>query len=215
MKKIVKLLTAIGILSLLISFVACDIPTESELLGNVDKTVNNDTNVKEPGTVSGDGSLWSMLDGADMQMWSDETGLTAELEETSEGLKITVIGNKNWWGMCFCNNAATDVNAGAVTFDMSKIAEIKFEAKASENASMWVSQSNAQAQVTNQKRIELTTQFATKTFTLSNPGSKDYGVLDIGGGDLSTTVKKDLVIVIKNIKFFDSNGNETVPSRNE
>ena len=161
------------------------------------------------------GGLWSMLDGADMQMWSDPSGLTAELEETSEGLKITVIGNENWWGMCFCNNAATDVAAGAVTFDMSKITKITFEAKASENASMWVSQSNAQAKVTNQKKIDLTTQFETKTFTLSNPGTKDYGVLDIGGGDLSTTVKKDLIIVIKNIKFFDANGNETVPSRNE
>ena len=80
---------------------------------------------------------------------------------------------------------------------------------------MWVSQSNAQAKVTNQKKIDLTTQFETKTFTLSNPGTKDYGVLDIGGGDLSTTVKKDLIIVIKNIKFFNANGNETFPSRNE
>ncbi len=215
MKRIVKLLTTIGILSLLFSFVACDIPTESELLGNVDKAVDKETNVKDPGNVSGDGPLWSMLDGADMQMWSDPSGLTAELEETSEGLKITVIGNENWWGMCFCNNAATDVAAGAVTFDMSKITKITFEAKASENASMWVSQSNSQAKVTNQKKIDLTTQFETKTFTLSNPGTKDYGVLDIGGGDLSTTVKKDLIIVIKNIKFFDANGNETVPSRNE
>lgn len=214
MKKLVKLLAAIGTLSLLFSFAACDIPTESELLGNNNKIIVEDPNVKTPGEVS-NGGLWSMLDGADMQMWSDPSGLTAELEETSEGLKITVIGNENWWGMCFCNNAATDVAAGAVTFDMSKITKITFEAKASENASMWVSQSNAQAKVTNQKKIDLTTQFETKTFTLSNPGTKDYGVLDIGGGDLSTTVKKDLIIVIKNIKFFDANGNETVPSRNE
>ena len=213
MKKLVKLLAAIGTLSLLFSFAACDIPTESELLGNNNKIIEKDPNVKTPGEVS-NGGLWSMLDGADMQVWRGDTDLTATLEETDEGLDIT-IGTQGWWGMCFCNSASVGVGPDAVTFDMSKIKKITFVAKASEDATMWVSQSDSAAKAANQVKINLTKSYATKEFVLKNPSTKDYGVLDIGGGDLGTTTKTDVIISIKNIKLFDANGNETVASRNE
>ena len=209
MKKIVKLVTTLGILSLLFSFASCDLPTESELLGGNNKIINRDDPViDDPG--SGSSTLWSRFDGADMQVW----GNTATLTETEEGLNIES-GNAGWWGMCFCNSTGVGAGSDAVTFDMSKIKKITFEAKASENATMWASQSDATATVTNQTKINLSTSYATKEFVLRNPGTKDYGVLDIGGGDLDTTTKSDVVISIKNIKFLDANGNETVPTRNE
>ena len=156
-------------------------------------------------------SLWSMFDGADMQVWEK----TADLEETDEGLDIT-IGSSGWWGMCFCNSASTGVDSpDCVTFDMSKVAKITFEAKASKKASMWVSQSDAESKAVNQTKISLSTSYATKTFNLKNPGKKDYGVLDIGGGDLNTTTESDVVISIKNIKFLDASGTEIVPTRNK
>jgi len=57
MKKLVKLLAAIGTLSLLFSFAACDIPTESELLGNNNKIIEKDPSVKTPGEVSNGGPM--------------------------------------------------------------------------------------------------------------------------------------------------------------
>ena len=209
MKKLVKLFAAIGTLSLLFSFVACDIPTESELIGNRDKTIPIDPVVTNPTTGSNSG-LWSKFDGADMQVWEN----TATLTETDEGLDIT-IGTQGWWGMCFCNSAGVGAGPDAVTFDMSKIKKITFDAKASEDASMWVSQSDSASNTANKVKINLTKSYGTKEFVLKNPSANDYGVLDIGGGDLGTTTKTDVVISIKNIKFFDTNGNETFPTRNE
>lgn len=238
MKKMLKLFAAFAMISLVISFAGCDLETEDELLETVAENPATPGNTGSNGTGSsgtgsnnntggtgtgGSGSntensgssstspLWSLFDGADMQVWEG----TAMLEETDDGLEIT-IGSAGWWGMCFCNAAAVGPAASdCVTFDMSNIAKITFEAKASEKASIWASQSNAESKPTNQTKIDLTTSYETKTFTLKNPGKKDYGVLDIGGGDLGTTTKSDVVVYIKNIKFFNASGAETVPARNE
>lgn len=234
MKKMLKLFAAFAMISLAVSFAGCSMDTEDELLDSTEKTSGKETTSnagsketsggndsgKETETETNTGSdssenesssLWSMFDGADMQVWEK----TATLEETDEGLDIT-IGSAGWWGMCFCNSASTGADSeDCVTFDMSKVKTITFEAKASKKASIWVSQSDAQSKPANQTKINLTTSFETKTFTLKNPGKKDYGVLDIGGGDLNTTTESDVVISIKNIKFLDSNGKEIVPTRNE
>ncbi len=211
MLKIEKLLIAVGIISMILSFTGCGLKTEAELLNGGKGTGLT------PGSNTGSSSpIWSKFDGADMQVWNDEATKkpTALLEEKSDCLAITIKAF-GWWGMCFCNNASTGPGAGCTTFDMSNVKKITFEAKASENASMWVSQSNSAAQPTNQKKIELSTSYEEKTYVLNNPGKTDYGVLDLGGGDLNTTTKSDVVISIKNIKFFDANDVETIPARNE
>ena len=206
MKKMLKIFAAFAMFATAISFASCDMATEEELL-----------NKKTTGGGGESGSiLWSSFDGAAMQVWQETptSPLTADLAETEEGLEIT-IGDQGWWGMCFCNDAAVAWDADPVTFDMSKVKTITFEAKASKNGSMWVSQSDEKSKVTNQTKVTLSTEFETKTFNLSNPGTKDYGVLDLGGGDLDTTIESDVVITVKNIKFLDAEGTETVPSRNE
>lgn len=229
MKKMFKLFATFAMISLVTSFAGCDLASEDELLNATpEKTTGTipqdagstgESGSSESGGASGaevssgisTSPLWSMFDGADMQVWEG----TAMLEETDESLEIT-IGSAGWWGMCFCNAASVGAKSSdCVTFDMSKITKITFEAKASEKATMWVSQSDAESKPQNQTKINLTTSFETKSFTLKNPGTKDYGVLDIGGGDLGTTTKSDVVISIKNIKFLDANGTETVPTRNE
>jgi len=219
MKKSLRLLAALGMLSMLISLVACDMPTEDQLLGATTKEG------EEAGSSSGDSKdsasstgtkspLWSKFEGADMQVWVIEgtTTTTADVSPKSDCIEIA-IKSAGWWGMCFCNDKAVAANAGAVTFNMSQVKTITFEAKASETASMWVAQMPTAP--TNQQRVELSTEFAEKSYSLVNPGSNDYGVLSIGGGDLNTTVKTGVKISIKNIKFLDANGNEIVPSRNE
>ena len=230
MKKMFKLFTVMAMFSLVISLAGCNMDTEDDLLENTGKTGVGMTNgsgskgTGSSGNSSGSGEtgggsedpLWYSFEGADMQVWKDEWThvATADLVPQSEWLDI-IIGESGWWGMCFCNDASVGAGAAAVTFDMTKVKKIEFEAKASKKASIWVSQSNNESKPTNQTKIELGTEFAKKTFTLKNPGKNDYGVLDIGGGDLQTTTESDVVISIKNIKFLDANENECNPTRNE
>lgn len=204
MKKLKKVLAVLALAAFAASFTACFIPTEEELLAGAGK---------DSGTRGG---LWSLFDGTDIQVWGSN-GNTADAKSTATGLDITIKAPEGWWGLCFCNDAKLSASSsGVITFDMSKVAKITFDAKASvSGASIWVSQSDNSAQPINQTKIELSDAFETKTFVLQNPGKNDYGVLDIGGGDLGTTVTKDVVISVKNIKFLDSKNKEIVPTRNE
>lgn len=206
MKKIVKLLTALGLVSLMVSFAGCGLKTEAELLNGTTRG----------GEENGGGSspLWSSFEGADMQVWVIEgtTTTTADVAQQADCIEIT-IKDGNWWGMCFCNDKAVAANQNPVTFDMSQVKTITFEAKASETASMWVSQ--MPVDTANQQRVELSTAFEEKTFTLVNPSRRDYGVLAMGGGALNTTGTQGVKIYIKNIKFLNEAGAEIAPSRNE
>lgn len=210
MKKSLRLLAALGMLSMLISVVACDMPTEEQLLGATTKEGEDaGASSGESSNSSGSNSsspIWSKFEGADMQIWVD----TATLTPTADCLEIKV-KNSEWWGMCFCNKADVGADEGAVTFNMSGISTITFDAKASSPVTIWVAQSDAVAEKQNVKNVSLTTTFETKTYTLQNPGNRDYGVLDIGGDNNPFGT----IISIKNIKFLDAAGNETVPSRNE
>ena len=216
MKKIVRLIAALGLISMVIAFAGCDMATEEDLLESTETEggtggKDNPENPATPGTGNSNSPLWVSFDGADMQVWDK----TVKLTETKDGLEIK-IGSLGWWGMCFCNKSDVGAeNPECVTFDMSKVAKISFEAKASETAAMWISQSDANSIPQNEKVINLSTSFETKIYELSNPGTKDYGLFDIGGKkENNTTYKTNVVITIKNIKFLDSNGNETIPQRN-
>ncbi len=203
MKKMLKLFTAFTMLFLMLSIAGCSLATEDELLARVGRSGG-----------SGGSALWSRFEGADMQVWVVEgtTTTTADVAERPDCIDIT-IKTAGWWGMCFCNDKAVSASQNPVTFDMSRVHTITFDAKASQTASMWVSQ--IPSNTANQRKIDLTTDFASKTFTLQNPGNRDYGVLAMGGGDLDTTTTTGVVISIKNIKFLDANGTEIVPTRNE
>ena len=221
MKKKLRLLAAVGMLSMLISFVACDMQTEDQLLGTTATKEGEEKGNSSGGSKGSSGKkspLWSKFDGADMQVWvtEGEKKPTATLAEKSDCLEIK-IGREGWWGMCFCNKADIGVaSPDCVTFNMSNIAKITFEAKASESASMLAAQSDNNSDPQNKTKIDLSTEFEEKEYNLSNPGSRDYGVLVfIGEPNSGTTTKTNVVISVKNIKFFDANGNETAPSRNE
>lgn len=216
MKKSLKLLAALGMLSMLISVVACDMPTEEQLLGATTKEGEEASSSSGESTnSSGSNSsspIWSKFDGADMQVWED----TVSLSPTADGLEIK-IGSKGWWGMCFCNKADVDkLSPDCVTFDMSKVKKITFLAKASKEASMWIAQSNENATDVNHKLLNISTEFEEKTYELQSPGTHDYGLFDLGANDaVGGTKESKVVFTIKNIKFLDANGNEIVPSRNE
>lgn len=232
MKKMLKIITALAMISLAISFAGCSMDTEEELINASPSTgktggagLNNGSGnqVSTGGNNSGasddsddEGALWASFEGASMQIWRAEYApynSTADLEETDDGLAITVL-DEGWWGMCFCNDASVGANDSPVTFDMSKVAKITFEAKASKKGSMWISQSPRDSKPYNKQQISLSTKFESKSYTLKNPGTDCYGLFDLGGEDGNITAS-DSVITIRNIKFLDANGNDCNPSRNE
>ena len=212
MKKLIKGFATITSLFCLLSLVSCNMATEDELLATVGKTKKDNINTTIPtNSSSGESSaLWSKFDGADMQVWEK----TATLTETAEGLDIE-IGSVGWWGMCFCNAAGVGPNDNPVTFDMSKVKKITFEAKASETASVLIAQSNSKAEDVNHKTIDLSTDYKTKTYELKSPEKNAYGLFDLLANSKGGTAKTGIVISIKNIKFIDAAENETVPTRNE
>ncbi len=212
MKKIVKLIAALGMLAMAFSFVGCDMATEDELNGVVEGGNTGGTGGNKGNGTAASTPLWSMFEGADLQVWEK----TADLTPTKEGLEIK-IGSLGWWGVGFCNAAGVGPSAGdVVTFDMSEVASISFEAKASENASMWVSCFDQSAGTPNPKVVNISTSYETKTVAISGNGRNDYGVLTIGGNnETGTTVKTGVRITIKNVKFLNSAGTEITPKRNK
>jgi hypothetical protein len=198
MKKKLTVITACSLLFAITMFSGCAADTSADTGGS-------------GGSGTSSSVLWSKFDGADLQIWSNT--FTAESSDT-DGMVFTV-GSSGWWGGCFCNNAA-DAVGSATTFDMSDIAKITFDVKGSAAGSFWVSCSNSSAAVTGQTAIALTTDWVNKTFSCASyVSSTDYGVLDVGGGDLGTTSTSGYKVYIKNIAFWDASGNEIVPARSE
>jgi hypothetical protein len=208
MKKIMKVAFAAAALGAALVFAGCA------------GSASADTTDSGSGTGTGTGSgttdttgLWSKFDGADCQIW----GSTFTAAESGDGSGwIFTVGSAGWWGGCFCNSGSVaPTDTGVITFDMSKVAKISFDVKGSAVGSFWASTSDAAAKTANQTAIPLTTDWVNKSFTVSGTSAKDYGVLDIGGGDLSTTTTAGYEVYIKNIAFWDASGNEIVPTRNE
>lgn len=220
MKRSNFIIVFLTMIMMLMSFISCE-PTVNNQpdLGDSDTTpdVVTPDDVDDPDDADDEDNtpisdnadpLWSSFEGADIQIWSGT--FTAESDST-DGLKITV-GSAGWWGGAFCDKA----DGSGLYFDMSKVAKITFDAKSSKIGSMWVSSSNNKAEVTGQTKIDLSTEWETKVFDCSaSVSSNDFAVLDIGGGDLATTVDAGFVIYLKDITFWDSDNKEIVPTRNE
>jgi hypothetical protein len=196
LKNVAKIV-GIGCMVIAISaFVACSSAADSS--GSDDDT---------DGTSSTSSALWSSFEGCDIQIWY---GFTADT--SNDYLEMTVGDDVTWWGGAFVNDAsATD----AITFDMSDVAEITFSAKGSDTGSFWISHENSSGTLSNQTAISLSTDWESCTYTCNGVTSTDLAVFAFGGGDLSTTVTEGYVVSIKNIAFWDAEGNEIVPTRNE
>lgn len=192
--------------------------TPADGSGGTDTTVGTDDSGAPTGDTNGGGTttatdkLWKTFEGADLQIWPNGDSFTAD--DTKGYLEVT-IGSLGWWGGCYCDSKSGKVGtAGYVSFDMSKVAKITFDAKGSATGSFWVSQSDKDSKTANQVAVSLTTDWVAQTYTTSGTSSTDYGVLDIGGGDKATTTTAGYKVYIRNIAFYDASGAEIVPTRN-
>ncbi len=207
MKKLTKIFCAAGLALLAFAFTSC-----------ADAIVNDGSNVRSYINSSNSGASggaipFSKFEGCDLQIWSN----TFTAATTTEGLVITV-GSVGWWGGAFVNNGAVGpTDSGVVTYDMSNVSKITFEAKISSEGDIWISTSDstASAGADKGKTFTLTTEWPESPYEFkisdgtNKVSTKDYGVLAVGGANVSGTT-----ITLKNIAFYDSDGNEIVPGVN-
>lgn len=220
MKKLMKLLAAIGTLSLLFSFVACDIPTESELLGikpgnekipsldtSKDNTqTSNDNTSDDVSTSDTIGDSWGALfantdhNPIDLQVWQ---GFDAEFD-SENGMKAEIIGTK-WFGGAIVQSSGAKV-ADSIYYDMSSVKKMTFKVKASQNMTIWAGYSNQNNNDSLIKQnINVTTSW--QTVTVSGSGVQRAWAIFAFGSDGASD---GALLSFKDITYFDSNNNSVV-----
>lgn len=220
MKKLVKLLAAIGTLSLLFSFAACDIPTESELLGitpgnekipsldtSKDNTqTSNDNSSDDVSTSDTIGDSWGTLfattehNPIDLQVWQ---GFDSEFD-SEYGMKSEIIGGA-WFGGAIVQNSGAKP-AESLYYDMSSVKKMTFKVKASENMTIWAGYSNQnKTDSLIKQNINVTTSW--QEITVSGAGvQKAWAIFAFGSDGASD----GSWLAFKDITYLDSNNKSVV-----
>ena len=220
MKKLVKLLAAIGALSLLFSFAACDIPTESELLGitpgnekipsldtSKDNTqTSNDNSSDDVSTSDTIGDSWGTLfattehNPIDLQVWQ---GFDSEFD-SEYGMKSEIIGGA-WFGGAIVQNSGAKP-AESLYYDMSSVKKMTFKVKASENMTIWAGYSNQNKTDSLIKQpINVTTSW--QEITVSGAGvQKAWAIFAFGSDGASD----GSWLAFKDITYLDSSNKSVV-----
>ncbi len=220
MKKLVKLLAAIGTLSLLFSFAACDIPTESELLGitpgnekipsldtSKDNTqTSNDNSSDDVSTSDTIGDSWGSLfattehNPIDLQVWQ---GFDSEFD-SEYGMKSEIIGGA-WFGGAIVQNSGAKP-AESLYYDMSSVKKMTFKVKASENMTIWAGYSNQnKTDSLIKQNINVTTSW--QEITVSGAGvQKAWAIFAFGSDGASD----GSWLAFKDITYLDSSNKSVV-----
>ncbi len=220
MKKLVKLLAAIGTLSLLFSFAACDIPTESELLGitpgnekipsldtSKDNTqTSNDNSSDDVSTSDTIGDSWGTLfattehNPIDLQVWQ---GFDSEFD-SEYGMKSEIIGGA-WFGGAIVQNSGAKP-AESLYYDMSSVKKMTFKVKASENMTIWAGYSNQnKTDSLIKQNINVTTSW--QEITVSGAGvQKAWAIFAFGSDGASG----GSWLAFKDITYLDSSNKSVV-----
>ena len=220
MKKLMKLLAAIGTLSLLFSFAACDIPTESELLGitpgnekipsldtSKDNTqTSNDNSSDDVSTSDTIGDSWGTLfattehNPIDLQVWQ---GFDSEFD-SEYGMKSEIIGGA-WFGGAIVQNSGAKP-AESLYYDMSSVKKMTFKVKASENMTIWAGYSNQnKTDSLIKQNINVTTSW--QEITVSGAGvQKAWAIFAFGSDGASD----GSWLAFKDITYLDSNNKSVV-----
>lgn len=220
MKKLVKLLAAIGTLSLLFSFAACDIPTESELLGitpgnekspsldtSKDNTqTSNDNSSDDVSTSDTIGDSWGTLfattehNPIDLQVWQ---GFDSEFD-SEYGMKSEIIGGA-WFGGAIVQNSGAKP-AESLYYDMSSVKKMTFKVKASENMTIWAGYSNQnKTDSLIKQNINVTTSW--QTITVTGAGVQRAWAIFAFGSDGASDGSW---LAFKDITYLDSSNKSVV-----
>lgn len=209
MKKVLKLIAALGMISLMLSFVSCNLLTEAELIARNSETpgsVGSGTGGSGSGSGSGSsdtiGTSWGALfastehNSVDLQVWQ---GFDAEFD-SEYGMKATVIGSQWFGGAIVQNSGPTPANS--IYYDMSSVAKVTFKVKASKGMTIWAGYSNQnQTDSFVKQNINVTTDW--QTITVTSPGVAKAWSIFAFGSDGSTN---GAWVAFKDVTYFDASG---------
>ncbi|BDC92370.1 hypothetical protein SAMN04487977_102234 [Treponema bryantii] len=204
MKKIEKIMIAVGMISMLLSFTGCDLLTEAELKG---RNANNPTipgvnngNPGNSGTSDTIGDSWGALfsdrthNPIDLQVWQ---GFDASYD-SENGMKCVVIPGAWFGGAIVQDNAASPKDC--IYYDMSKVSKVTFKVKASNNMTIWAGYSNQNKNDSLVKQnINVTTSW--QTITLTQKGVSNAWAIFAFGSD---GVSSEEWLAFKDVTYFDS-----------
>lgn len=208
MKKVLKVIAALGMISLVGSFVSCNLLTEAELIAR-----NNEIpGPNNGGPTTGDdtiGNAWGALfsntkhNPIDLQVWQN---FAATYDDNGMNVKYTATeGAKgDWFGGAIVQNMKAAV-ATSVYYDMSSVAKITFKVKATASMPIWVGYSNQnQTDSFIKQNINVATDW--QTITITSPGvSKAWAIFGFGS-DNPGNVLQNATLYFKDVTYLDSNG---------
>lgn len=208
MKKVLKVIAALGMISLMGSFVSCNLLTEAELIAR-----NNE--IPDPnngGPTTGDdtiGNAWGALfsntnhSPIDLQVWQNFTG-TYDDNGMNVNFKSTEGADGVWFGGAIVQNMGAAV-ANSVYYDMSSVAKITFKVRATASMPIWVGYSNQnQTDSFIKQNINVATDW--QTITITSPGvSKAWSIFAFGS-DNPGNILQNATLYFKDVTYLNSNG---------
>ena len=152
-----------------------------------------------------DAKLFKTFPGCGVQIWQDEWNDHNMTFSIDYGSGTITVGSVGWWGGAFGSYDNGKANGG--TFNLSKLAEIRFDAKASTYGTVYFNVDDK-----NKNEIDIPTEFMHYSVPVKKASAKATNLFIIGGvrdlNDPGTT------ITLKNISFYDAKGNEIIPQYN-
>jgi len=149
--------------------------------------------------------LFKSFGGCGIQIWQDEWNdhdVTFAIDYKSGTITVGSVG---WWGGAFGSYDNGVDNGGR--FDLSKLAEIRFDAKASTYGTIYFNVDN-----NNKNEVDIPSEYMTYSIPVKKASAKAANLFVIGGvRDLSDP---GTTITLKNIAFYDAKGNEIIPQYN-
>lgn len=143
--------------------------------------------------------------GCGIQIWQDEWNdhdMTFSIDYKSGTITVGSVG---WWGGAVGSYDNGVDNGG--TFDLSKVAEIRFDAKASTYGTIYFN-----VDKNNKNELDIATEYMTYSIPVKKASAKATNLFVIGGvRDLSDP---GTTLTFKNIAFYDAKGNEIIPQYN-
>lgn len=208
MKKVLKVIAALGMISLMGSFVSCNLLTEAELIARNNETPGSNNG----GSTTGDdtiGNAWGALfsntnhSPIDLQVWQNFTG-TYDDNGMNVNFKSTEGAGGVWFGGAIVQNMGAAV-ANSVYYDMSSVAKITFKVRATKSMPIWVGYSNQnQTDSFIKQNINVATDW--QTITITSPGvSKAWSIFAFGCENPGN-VYQNATLYFKDVTYLNSNG---------
>src|SRR5574344_1809749 len=162
----------------------------------------------DSGTTDTIGTSWGTLfantghNPIDLQIWQN---YTSDISDTSSGQICTITDGSTWFGGAIVQSSSA-APTSCVYYDMSSVAKVTFEVKASAAGTIWVGYSSASASDALDKKTGLSVTTDWQTVTLTQAGvAKAWSIFAFGGEP--NVWATNATICFKNITYYDASGN--------